>query len=143
MKPKVLLRIAAVVMFLHVVGHTIGAATWKQTNEPAKQEVIKRMVEQKFPFMGTVRSMAEYYDGYGYSSTIALLLAVTLLWILSGLAERNAVVAAKILLPVSLFLLLLGIDEIIFFFPLAAGMSLLRALLGGLSLLTLRKQEAR
>ncbi len=143
MKPKVLLRIAAVVMFLHVVGHTIGAATWKQTNEPAKQEVIKRMVEQKFPFMGTVRSMAEYYDGYGYSSTIALLLAVTLLWILSGLAERNAVVAAKILLPVSLFLLLLGIDEIIFFFPLAAGMSLLGALLGGLSLLTLRKQEAR
>ena len=143
MKPKVLLRIAAVVMFLHVVGHTIGAATWKQTNEPAKQEVIKRMVEQKFPFMGTVRSMAEYYDGYGYSSTIALLLAVTLLWILFGLAERNAVVAAKILLPVSLFLLLLGIDEIIFFFPLAAGMSLLGALLGGLSLLTLRKQEAR
>jgi len=143
MKPKVLLRIAAVVMFLHVVGHTIGAATWKQTNEPAKQEVIKRMVEQKFPFMGTVRSMAEYYDGYGYSSTIALLLAVTLLWILSGLAERNAVVAAKILLPVSLFLFLLGIDEIIFFFPLAAGMSLLGALLGGLSLLTLRKQEAR
>ncbi len=141
MKPKLLLRIASVVMFVHVVGHTIGAATWKQATEPAKQEVIRQMVDQRFPFMGMVRSMADYYDGYGYASTISLLLIVALLWILSDLADRNAVIAAKILLPVSLFLLFLGIDEILFFFPFAAALSLLGALLSSLSLLNLRKRE--
>jgi hypothetical protein len=140
MKPRILLRMAAVSMFVHVIGHTIGAATWKHAIEPAKQEVIRQMVEQRFPFMGTVRSMAEYYDGYGYASTLSLLLVVALLWILSDLADRNAAISAKILLPVSLYLLLLGIDETLFFFPFAAALSLLAALLGSLSFLTLKKR---
>jgi heme A synthase len=91
--------------------------------------------------MGTVRSMADYYDRYGCASTISLLLIVALLWILSDLAERNARISARILLPVSLFLLFLGIDEGFFFFPLAAALSLLGALLSSFSFLTLSKQE--
>ncbi len=114
MKPKILLRIASIIMFLHDIGHTFGHLTWKQSPDPAKQEVIKQMTDNKFPFMGAVRSMSDYYDGYGWASTLALLLIAALAW---------------------------GIDELIFFFPFAAAFSLLAFLLTGIAIFQIRNQK--
>jgi hypothetical protein len=129
MKPKILLRIAAIIMLLHDIGHTMGALTWKQTTDSAKQEVINQMTEKKFPFMGAVRSMSEYYDGYGFASTLALLLIVILLWITSSVTSQTASLVRKILILLTIILLLWGIDELIFFFPFAAAFSLIAMLL--------------
>src|SRR5580765_7006959 len=119
MKPKLLLRIVAIVMLLHDAGHTFGHLTWKQSPDAAKQEVIKQMTDNKFPFMGAVRSMGEYYDGYGYASTLALFLLASILWIASGVTEQNKGIVKKILVVVSIVLFAWGIDELIFFFPFA------------------------
>src|SRR5260221_12106082 len=114
MKPKILLRIASIIMFLHDIGHTFGHLTWKQSPDPAKQEVIKQMTDNKFPFMGAVRSMSDYYDGYGCALTLALLLIAALAW---------------------------GIDELIFFLPCAAAFSLLSFLLTGIAIFQIRNQK--
>ena len=125
MSSKILLRIAALLMFIHCVLHTIGFSGWK--TDPTRQEVIKAMTGQKLPFMGANRSMGEFYDGFGYASTIALALIAVSLWIVSGeLAARS--LAKKMILTLAVILVLWGIDEIIFFFAFAASISLVSSL---------------
>ena len=125
MKPKILLRTASIVMILHDIGHMGGTLTWKQAAEPEKQQVIQQMTEHKFPFMGAMRSMGDYYDGYGFASALAILLISAILWIVSSSLNQDPGLAKKILITVSAILLAWGINELIFFFPFAAAFSLL------------------
>lgn len=110
-------------MVLHILGHMMGVATWKRSSDPTRKVVVDHMVKHKFPFMGALRSLANMYDGFGHAATAAMVFLVLLL----GLATFHLTDAAPFVHP---FLLLSGlylfawaIDEIIFFFPLAAGMS--------------------
>lgn len=128
MKAKIALRIAAVLMLLHDLGHTMGALTWKKTPDPAKQEVIRQMTDKKFPFMGKESSLAEYMDGYGIASTLAMLLIVIVLWIISGADNQTKAMAQKITLVIAVILALWAIDELIFFFPFAALFTVLAAI---------------
>jgi hypothetical protein len=141
MKPKLLLRIAAVLILIHAVLHTMGFSQWKQDPNPARHEVIKQMTGQKFPFMGTSRNMGEYYDGFGYSCSIALFLIALLLWIISGELSSNLSLAKKAIAVISFGLLLWATDELIYFFPFAAGITLVAAICGFGSLPGLAKQR--
>jgi hypothetical protein len=125
MKPKIFLRIASILLILHDVGHTFGTLGWKKTSDPAKLEVIKQMTDKKFPFMGAVHSFGDAFDGYGFAVILALLLFAAILWISSNVTAQNVVLIKKILGWMSAVLLLWGIDELIFFFPLAATMTLI------------------
>jgi hypothetical protein len=135
MKPKLLLRIAAILILIHGVLHTMGFNQWKQDPDPAKHEVIKQMTGQKFPFMGTSRNMGEYYDGFGYASSIALFLIAMLLWIVSGELSANPSLAKKVIVVISFALLAWGIDESIYFFPFAVGLTLVASICGFASLM--------
>jgi hypothetical protein len=128
-------------MLLHDVGHTFGHLTWKQSPDPAKQEVIKQMTENKFPFMGTVRGMTEYYDGYGFISTVALLMIAVLLWFASNATAQSANLARKFVAVLSFGLLVIGILELIYFFPFAAAFSLLASVLAFVSYYKLRSNS--
>jgi hypothetical protein len=125
MSPKVLLRISSIVIFLHDLGHTLGFSSWKLTPDAAKLEVIKQMTVNKFPFMGAVHSMGDYYEGFGFAASLALLLIAAILWIVSGSTTQNQSLITKILVVIAIFLLAWGIDELIYFFPFAAAFSLL------------------
>ena len=142
MKPKLLLRLAAVIIFLHALGHTMGVYTWKDPTGQIPQELINQMTDRKFSFMGTTATMAGYYDGFGYASTIAMLLIASLLWMIAGMAEKNASFSVKILWPVAVTLFLLGIDEIIYFFPLAVSFSFLAVILTLISIYKLNRSIA-
>ncbi len=122
---KILLRIAAALMLIHGLGHTIGHSGWKKSTDPIQQGVIHQMIGPKFPFMGVTRSMGEYFDGYGYACSIFMLLCTLVLWFTSGELGGSPGLAKKIILTMSVCLLAWGIDELIFFFPFAAGTSLL------------------
>jgi len=126
MSSKLLLRIAAVLMFVHCVLHTIGFNSWK--DDPDKQGVAKAMNGPKFPFMGANRNMANFYDGFGYASSIAMVLIFVSLWLVSGELTKGASLARKMTLTLGFILLLWGADEIIYFFLLAAAMSWVSAL---------------
>jgi hypothetical protein len=141
MKAKYSLRAASVIMFLHDIGHTFGAMTWKHTIDPDKQEVVRQMTIKKFSFMGAVRSMGEFYDGYGFAATLALLLIAIILWIISSAEEGNNTMKMRIIITLSIILLAWGIDELIFFFPFAASFSLLACLLCFYSYFQLNKNQ--
>lgn len=138
MKPKILLRIAAAIILFHDLGHTFGALSWRQSPDPVKQSVINLMLGHKSPFMGAMRSMGEYYEGYSYASTIALFLIAAVLWLVSDYTEQSIVLVRKILFAVALSLLLWGADELIFFFPFAAAFSLSAALLTAIAAFNLK-----
>jgi uncharacterized membrane protein len=119
MKAKVLLRIGAVSMLLHTLGHTMGALTWKEAPNARVGAVINGIQNEYFDFMGRSVSLGSFFDGYGFSMIGVLLLVSVLLWLLS--VEPNR----RFMLALGLFLLFLAIIEFVYFFPFAAAFSLL------------------
>jgi len=142
MTPKLLLRIAAVLIFVHATLHTIGFTTWKTAPDPVEQEVVHQMTGHQFPFMGAIHSLGDYYDGFGYASSIALLLIAVLLWMASGEVLVNNSLAKKMVLVLSYALLLWGIDEVIYFFPFAAGITFAACICSRWSVYLMGKQNA-
>lgn len=125
MTPKLLIRIAAVLIFIHGFGHTIGHSGWKKAPDPVERQVIQQMTGHKFPFMGETRSLAEYYDGYGYACSIALFVIAAIFFIVAVDLSANIKLAKKIVLTLSIGLLFWALDEWIFFFPFAAAITFL------------------
>lgn len=119
MKPKFSLRISALLVLLHTIGHAMGALTWKKAPNSTIQQVVDGMQNNHFDFMGRSISLGLFFDGYGFIMIGVLLLLTLLLWQLAS--EPNH----KVILMLSLFLLFMGICELIWFFPFAAAFSLL------------------
>jgi hypothetical protein len=120
MKLKLLLRIAAILICLHTIGHTYGVLSFsKNPPNAAVGQVIKDMETNHFEIMGRDTNLASFYQGYGYSMTLVLLFFTALLWKLSIDPNRS------LIRLVAVFLIILGLIEYIFFFPLPAALSLL------------------
>jgi hypothetical protein len=129
MKPKLLLKIASSLLLLHLLGHLMGTFAWKKSTEPVKEEVVRQMTVNKFPFMGADRSMANSMDGFCWAVSIALLFFALVLWLIAEEKPFPSNLSKKILTTISICLFCWSIDEFIFFFPLAALMSLFAAIL--------------
>ena len=142
MKPKIILRIASISMFLHTIGHTIGAMTWKKAPDPAIQQVVDSMISQKFIFMGALRSIGDFYEGYGITMIFVLLLMAVLLWQLSTICIKYPGPAAGLLVPISLSLLVIALIEFKYFFSLPGTLTVIAGLLSGWSVLIIRKNIA-
>jgi hypothetical protein len=123
---KTLLRIAAVIILLHNIGHTIGHSGWKSAPEEANRRAIDAMTGNEFMFMGERSTYARFYDGYGYAGTLTLLLVMILLWMTSGVQSK---ISKQVSIVTGVFLVSWAIMEYLYFFPLAAGMTLLAAVL--------------
>ena len=141
MKPKLPLRIASGLLLLHLIFHSIGNSTWKQTDDPIKRNVISQMTDHKFPFMGTTRAMADYFNGFGYIISIALAFLSLLLWILSNSSKESLRLTFKILVLITVALFVWAIDEFVFFFPFAGCITLLAALFSCIATLQLRQHQ--
>lgn len=138
MNVKILLRIASGLLIFHLVAHMLGHSGWKRADEPLKQEIINKMIGHEFPFMGAERSMGDYFEGYGYASTVALAFMAAVLWIISGGLNTNKELSYRVLLSLALALLFWSIIEFIYFFPFAASITLLSCLLTFASAIQLR-----
>jgi hypothetical protein len=141
MKPKILLRIAAILIFIHSVLHTYGFNTWKEAPDATYKTIVDGMTGHKFPFMGAVRSLGDFYEGFGYASSIALFLIAIVLWLVSGETDRSANLSKKIIYAVGIALVAWGIDELIYFFPFAASITLAAAVLTLLSGFVMKKSS--
>ncbi len=129
MNPKLLLRIAAVLILFHCFGHTLYICTWTQTTDYVQNQVVKQMTVHQFPFGGTNRSMADYYNGFGYIITLVFMMMAILVWILSGGKAQADNTSKSMLLAIGFCLAAIGITELMYFFPLVAGQSLVAAAL--------------
>jgi len=143
MSTKILLRIAAVLLLLHGIGHTFGVASWKDPNgDIAKQipEVVRLMQSEGVSFMGINSTMARFYDGFGYCGTIFLLFLSVLLWVLSCRTDKSII---KILWVTCGAIVALAVLEMIYFFPMAWMFCLISAALIITSIYLIQKNDKR
>jgi uncharacterized membrane protein HdeD (DUF308 family) len=103
-------------MLLHTAGHTMGALSWKHAPNSRVAAVISAMQAEHFDFMGKSVSLGSFFEGYSFTMIGVLLLLSVMLWLVSD---------RKCTLPIGLFLLFMGVIELIYFFPFAAAFSLL------------------
>ena len=88
MATTILLRIASVVSLLFTVGHSLGGLNkWSPMGE---NDVLRAMTTMRFQTMGANRSYLDFFMGFGWSITVALLLQTVLLWQIGSLARADA-----------------------------------------------------
>ena len=138
MRPKTLLRIAVALLVFHLVGHTLGHLGWESADDLVQQEVIKQMTEHQFPFMGAVHSIGDYYEGYGWTASVALVFFALILWFSSSAIVESKSLVQKILLSLTLCLFVWAALEFWFFFPFAGAITLTAGLLSVASYVRLR-----
>ncbi len=129
MSSKLLLRIAALLIVVHLLGHVMGHLAWDKPEDPKMGEVVAAMKGYSAEFMGANKSMADYYQGYSLMIFGIFGLAIALLWMASGILSTHRDIARKMMLPVGIVFLFFGCLEFIYFFPFAAGTSFLAGLL--------------
>ncbi len=129
MRSKLLLRLAAVLVLVHLLGHAAGHLGWDHPEDGKMQAVVNTMKSYSANFMGATKSMADYYNGYSLMTFGLFGLTIFILWFASGFIETHRAIARKVLLPLGVVYLYFGITEFIYFFPFAASMSFLAGLL--------------
>jgi hypothetical protein len=124
MNSKVLLRIAFGIILFHLLGHTIGHFTWKETEDPALAEIIQKMDTHVFEFMGTKQTIGGNHEGYSVMLGLTLVMLAIITWMFSG--RINSIPQlAPVIVVIGVFFILFGIIEAIYFFPLPGITSVL------------------
>ena len=124
MKAKVLLRIAAFFILIHLVGHGVGHSTWDKPADPKMQDVVDTMVGYEAEFMGATRSMGDYFNGYSLIMFFVYAMSLSILWTCSNFAESQKAIIRKILSPIAIAYISFGVIEFSHFFAFAAAMSI-------------------
>lgn len=115
MKRKLLIRIAAVLMFLHTIGHTFGVFGSKKAPNPTIGRILADMNTNYFPFMGRSASLGIFFQGYGMILIFDLLFTSLVIWWLAAKTETEF--GQKLLLASFLYLTALALMELLYKFP--------------------------
>jgi hypothetical protein len=89
MKPVLWLRLAAGLMLLFAIGHTVGLLTF-QPSSVEGQNVWKAMNTVRFSAGSSTFSYGGFYTGFGLFITAFQLFAAWLAWSLVSMARRGA-----------------------------------------------------
>lgn len=138
MKPKLLLRIASVIILLHAVGHFLGVANVTKGETDEENQVIHAMTDHRFLVMGRMHSFADFLTGFGWVGEVMLIFIAYLLWLNGSLADSQPGISRKLSLAIFVTLLANVVLEYIYFFPVAYGMTTLAAIITGLAFVKTR-----
>src|SRR6516164_8739032 len=112
------LRIAAVVLLLFTVGHTMGGLQhWSPMGD---NEVLRQMTAVRFDTMGASRTYLDFFMGFGWSISIMMLMQTVLLWQLARLAGTNSAAVRPMIVVFALATLASGVIAWRFIFPVPA-----------------------
>ncbi|UIR57300.1 hypothetical protein LZQ00_05655 [Sphingobacterium sp. SRCM116780] len=128
MTAKRLIRISAILILVHLLGHTGGHLSWDKASGPLFG-VVKEMKSHSAEFMGATKSMADYFNGYSLIMFGLFGMSILVLWTLSNHTFRSAKLVKQILYPMGVTYLAFGVIEFLYFFPFAAIISLLAGIL--------------
>jgi hypothetical protein len=118
MTTAVLLRISGVISLLFAIGHSLGGI--KRWSPMGENEVFKAMETVRFDTMGVNRSYLDFFLGFGWSLSVAMLLQSVLLWQLASLARSNAAQVKPMIAVFALATLASGTIAWLFIFPVPA-----------------------
>ena len=118
MTTTLLLRIASVISLVFTAGHSLGGL--KEWSPMGENEVLKAMRTVRFDTMGANRSYLDFFLGFGWSISVAMLLQTILLWQLAGLAQPDAARVRPMIAVFALATLASGVIAWRFIFPVPA-----------------------
>ena len=118
MTTTLLLRIAAVISLLFAAGHTLGGT--KRWSPMGENEVLKAMATVRFDTMGVDRSYLDFFMGFGWTISVAILLQSALLWQMASLARSDAMQVRPMIAMFALATLASGLIAWRFIFPVPA-----------------------
>ena len=118
MTTTLLLRTASVISLLFTVGHTLGGL--KKWSPMGENEVLKAMTTVRFEAMGVNRSYLDFFMGFGWSISVAMLLQTVLLWQIASLASTDAARVRPMIAAFALATLASGVIAWRFIFPVPA-----------------------
>lgn len=129
MKPSVLYRIAAVLLVLFAVGHTLGFHTTKP--EWGVGPLITSMREIHFVVQGFSRTYWNFYIGFGLFVTVLLLCAALVSWQLGTLPDETLLLMRVIAWALAVCLALVTILSWRYFFiaPIVFSMAITTCLI--------------
>jgi hypothetical protein len=118
MTTTLLLRIASVISLVFTAGHTLGGLQkWSPMGE---NDVLKTMTAVHFETMGANRSYLDFFMGFGWSISVAMLLETVLLWQLASLAQPDPARVRPAIAAFVLATLASGVIAWRFIFPVPA-----------------------
>ena len=141
MKTMIFLRIASVLTLIHAVMHTVGGVFGKPVPGTAAM-VAATMQANRFPVFGVTRSYADFYFGLGMGITIFLLVEAVLLWQLSTVAKKYAVLLRPLLATLAFGYLAFGLNSYLYFFAGPVVVELLIASVLGLAIFTAKPVDS-
>ncbi len=112
------LRSAAVLTFLHGLGHTIGGV-FGAPAPGAQAATVNLMKLNRFDAMGVSRTYWDFHLGYGLFVSVSFLLQAVLFWQLSSLINTNPRATRPILATFAVGYLLFAALAWQYFFPAA------------------------
>src|ERR1700722_11011979 len=118
MTTPVLLETSAVISLLFAAGHSLGGL--KRWSPMGENEVLKAMETVRFDTMGVNRSYLDFFMGFGWSLSVAMLLQSVLLWQLASLARSDAAQVRPMIAAFALATLAGGVIAWLFIFPVPA-----------------------
>src|SRR5215468_4271652 len=116
------LRIASVILLLFTVGHTLGGLQrWSPMGD---NEVLRAMTAVRFDTMGASRTYLDFYMGFGWSLTVAMIMQTVLLWQMASLAQTNPAGVRPMIAIIALATVAGGVISWRFLFPIPALFSI-------------------
>ncbi len=112
------LRLAAGISLLFTAGHTLGGL--KRWSPMGDNEVLRQMTAVHFDANGVSRSYLDFFMGFGWSITVAMVLQTVLLWQLASMARTNAAGVRPMIAAFALATLASGVIAWRFLFPVPA-----------------------
>jgi len=112
------LRIASVISLIFTLGHTAGGL--RKWSPMGDNEVLKAMTTVRFNAMGANRSYLDFYMGFGWSISLAMLMQTVLLWQMASLARTNAGSVRPMIAVIAIATIANGVIGWRFIFPLPA-----------------------
>jgi hypothetical protein len=139
MKWTVSLRIACVLILIHLLGHTMGHLGWKKPEDPEMRRIVHEMLSYKGNFIGASQSMGDYFHGYSLIMFIVFALSIAVLWLASCEKDVRSKFIPRLLIGFGAAYVLISVIEALYFFPFAAAVSFLAALMIFYSVIALRR----
>src|SRR5215467_2539714 len=87
MTTTLLLRIASVISLVFTAGHSLGGL--RKWSPMGDNDVLRAMTAVRFDTMGANRSYLDFFLGFGWSISVAMLMQTVLLWQMASLARTN------------------------------------------------------
>lgn len=122
MTTTLFLRIASAISLIFTLGHTAGGL--RKWSPMGDNEVLKAMTAVRFDTMGASRSYLDFYMGFGWSISVAMLMQTVLLWQMASLARTNVASVRPMIAVIAIATMTSGLIGWRFIFPVPALFSI-------------------